>query len=194
MKRLLLLIGMLSVTLTTLAQEVTTPQTSSPSAAEAISKGNWLIGSTIGATNFNFETETFAINVQPRAGYFIGERVALGALVNLGFLSEKQGDDVFSYGIAPFVRYYFPEGASPTGRWFGEGSVGIAGSSGGEDNPVSLTLGASAGYAHFISRTVALEGILGYTYNEADIDVEGSGSAGLALSVGFQIYLPGRRR
>jgi hypothetical protein len=193
MKRLLLLTGMLSIMLTTRAQEVTTPQTSSPTAAEAISAGNWLIGSTIGGTNFNFETETFSINVQPRAGYFIGNRTAVGALVNLGFISEKEGDDIFSYGIAPFVRYYFPEGASPTGRWFGEGAVGIAGSSGGQDNPVSLTLGVSAGYAHFISRTVALEGILGYTYNEADVDVEGSGSSGLALSVGFQIYLPGRR-
>lgn len=193
MKRLLLLTGMLGLLLTTQAQEVTTPQTSSPAAAEAISAGNWLIGGTIGGTNFNFETETFAINVQPRAGYFISDRAAIGALVNLGFLSEKEGDDVFSYGIAPFVRYYFPEGARPTGRWFGEGSAGIAGSSGGQDNPVSLTLGVSAGYAHFISRTVALEGILGYTYNEADLDVEGSGSSGLALSVGFQIYLPGRR-
>jgi hypothetical protein len=194
MKRVLLLMGILSVTLPTLAQEITTPQTSSPSASEAISQGNWLIGSTIGGTNFNFETNTFAINVQPRAGYFVSERVAVGALATLGFVTEKEGDDVFSYGIAPFARYYFPEGASATGRWFGEVSAGIAGSSGGVTNPVSLTLGASAGYAHFISRTVALEGILGYTYNEADIDVEGSGSSGLALSVGFQVYLPGRRR
>ena len=193
MKRLLLLTGMLSVTLSALAQEVTTPQTSSPSAAEAISKGNWLIGGTIGSTNFNFETSTFAINVQPRAGYFIGERTALGALVNLG-LNAANGDTDFSYGIAPFVRYYFPEGARPSGRWFGEGTAGIAGASGEDSNPVSLTLGASAGYAHFISRTVALEGILGYTSNEADINTSGSGSSGIGISVGFQIYLPGRAR
>jgi hypothetical protein len=192
MKRLLLLTGMLSVMLIATAQEVTTPQTSSPAAAEAISAGNWLIGGTIGSTNFNFETETFALNVQPRAGYFISDRVAIGALVSLG-LNAAEGDTDFLYGIAPFVRYYFPEGASPTGRWFGEASGGIAGASGEDSNPVSLTLGASAGYAHFISRTVALEGILGYTYNEADINSSGSGSSGIGISVGFQIYLPGRR-
>ena len=194
MKRLLLLFGLVSATLIASAQEITKPQTSSPAAAEAISAGNWLIGGTLGATSFNFETETFNINVQPRAGYFVSENAAVGALVTLG-LTAADGDTDFQYGVAPFVRYYFPEGARPSGRWFGEGSVGFAGSTiGDDDNPISLTVGVGAGYAHFISRTVALEGILAYTYNEADITTSGgSGSSGIGLSLGFQIYLPGRR-
>jgi hypothetical protein len=196
MKKLLLFSTLLCAVLSTRAQ-VTTPQTSSPSQEAAISRGNWLVGGTIGSTNFNFETETFNINVQPKAGVFISDNAAIGAMINLG-LDAYDGGTSFQYGVAPFVRYYFPEGATPTNRWFGEATAGFAGShreDSDDDNPVSLALGLAAGYTHFVSRTVALEAILGYTYNEADISTSTSSSwSGLGLGLGFQIYLPGRGR
>jgi hypothetical protein len=198
MKRLLLLIAACLTSILTVSAQVTpttTPQTSSPSAGTAIRTGNWLVGGSVGSTNFNFETETFNISLNPRAGYFISDRLAIGALVTLG-LDAYNGGTNFQYGIGPFARYYFPEGGSPTNRWFGEANVGIAGShreDSDEDNPVSLQLGVAAGYAHFITPSVALEGMLGYTYSEADINSDTGGSSGIGLTLGFQVYLPGRR-
>src|SRR5690606_3894951 len=101
-------------------------------------------------------------------------------------------DNVWGYGIAPFVRYYFPGGASATGRFFGQGDIGIGGSSAGSD--VSLNLGLNAGYAHFITQTVALEVMGGYNYSKANISASSDKQSGLGVSLGFQIYLPGKSR
>ncbi|MGV3706198.1 MAG: hypothetical protein ACO1NU_12550 [Arcticibacter sp.] len=175
--------------------QVTTPQTSSASQEAAISEGNWMIGAGIGSTNYNFDTETFNISLEPRAAYFITDNVAVGAQVKLG-LTAYDGGSVFEYGVAPLIRYYFPEGATPTSRWFAEGTVGVGGShikDNDNDEPVSLLIGISGGYSHFVSRTVALEAALGYTYNKSDVGA-GSGMSGLALTLGFNIYLPGQAR
>ncbi|MBF9255593.1 hypothetical protein I2I11_20005 [Pontibacter sp. 172403-2] len=176
------------------AQDVTLPQVTSSSAFEAVQKGNWLVGAGIGSIGFNFKTDEFNIDVIPDAAYFVSDNAALGAEVQLGLTAYDDGTN-FRYGITPFARYYFPEGAAPTHRWFGEARVGVAGSStkdSDEDAAVSSVYGVGAGYAHFISSNVALEGVLRYTRSHADIDV-GSGTAGLSLGVGLQIYLPGTR-
>jgi len=174
--------------------QVTMPQTSSASQEAAISQGNWMIGAGIGSTNYNFDTETFNISLEPRAAYFIRDNVAVGAQVKLG-LTTQDGSSVFEYGVAPLIRYYFPEGASPTSRWFAEGLVGVGGShtkNNDKDEPVSLLIGISGGYSHFVSRNVALEAALGYTYNKSDVGAE-TGMSGLGLTFGFNIYLPGQK-
>ncbi len=196
MKRLILLSAFLCFTVVTvLAQQITKPQTSAVVDDTPLETGNWLVGAGIGSTGYNFSTKTFQLNIQPRLGYFVQDNVVVGAGVSLGIKSYKGGNS-FGYGVAPFVRYYFDQASTSTGRFFGEGSAGIAGSSSKdsqEEKPLSLSLGVSAGYAHFITRTVALEGTLGYTYSKADISsgVSGSGSSGLNIGFGFQIYLPG---
>src|SRR5690606_39001141 len=192
MKRSIFIIPLLAVF--TASAQVTTPQTSEPAANSAIRQGNWIVGGSIGSTGFNFSTETFNLNVNPQAGYFVDDNIAVGAQAIIG-LSAYDGGHAFNYGISPFVRYYFPEGASATGRWFGEANVGFAGSSykdSEQDQPVSLLLGIKAGYAHFVASNVALETTLGYTYSKADINAS-SGVSGLGVGLGFQIYLPGKR-
>ncbi|PRY54663.1 hypothetical protein B0I27_102433 [Arcticibacter pallidicorallinus] len=194
MKILFLSITLALVTSLATAQ-ITAPQTSSASQEAAISQGNWMIGAGLGSTNYNFDTETFNIQVSPRAAYFISDNVAVGAQVKLG-LTAYDGGSTFEYGVAPLIRYYFPEGATPTSRWFAEGTVGIGGShmkDSNADEPVSLLVGISGGYAHFVSRTVALEAALGYTYNKSDVGAD-SGMSGLGLTLGFNIYLPGQGR
>lgn len=173
--------------------QVASPPTSAPVASDAIQQGNWIVGGSLGSTGFNFSTETFNLTLEPSAGYFITERIALGAQAILG-LTAYDGGTNFNYGLAPFIRYYFPEGASPTGRWFGEGKIGFAGSDyegSVADEPISLLVGVRGGYAHFIARNVALEASLGYTYSKADINASSS-TSGLGISLGFQIYLEGR--
>ena len=175
------------------AQDITKPQTTAPVAFDAIQRGNWLVGAGIGSISHNFKSETFDINIMPRAGFFISENAAIGAQAQLG-LTLYDGGENFFYGATPFVRYYFPEGAGPTHRWFGEAIAGFAGSSMKDsdgDAILSSVFGLGAGYAHFVARNVALEGMLSYTRTNADISV-GSGMSGLSLGLGLQVYLPGR--
>ncbi len=177
------------------AQDIEMPQTTSRSASSAIQKGNWMVGGDIGSIGFNFKTDVFNLDVVPNAAYFFSDNAAIGAQVQLG-LTAYDGGTNFRYGLTPFARYYFPEGATPTHRWFGEARAGIAGSStknSDKDAVLSSVYGVGAGYSHFISSNVALEGILRLTRSHADIDV-GSGTSGLSFGVGLQIFLPGSYR
>jgi len=192
MKKTLLSAALLSVmALGVQAQNIETrPQTSANVGLTPIKTGNWMVGGSLANLGYSFEGKSFGIGLQPRAGYFVSDGIAIGAQANLGFKSVKEGDNVWDYGIAPFVRYYFPQGSSSTGRFFGQGDIGIAGSSVGKD--VSLALGANLGYAHFITQTVALEVTAGYNYTKSNVRL-GEKSSGLGVGLGFQIYLPGKR-
>src|SRR5690606_19897806 len=134
--------------------------------------------------------KAFNIQLQPRAGYFINDGLAVGAQANLGLTAVKDLDNEWGYGIAPFVRYYFPGGATQSSRFFTQGDIGIAGSSKGND--VALAIGANVGYAHFITQSVALEATLGYNYSKANVNM-GDKATGLGIGLGFQVYLPGQR-
>ncbi len=195
MKKLILLSGILlgGISLATAQEvEITTPQMSEDVGTKPIQKGNWMIGGSVGSAGYSFEGETFNINVSPRAGYFISDGIAIGAEIGGGLQTVKDGDNVWSYGVSPFIRYYFPEGASSTGRFFGQGSVGISGASAGSDSDTSFAFGINGGYAHFITDNVALEGMIGYNYSKSDLATVGKQS-GLGFSVGFQIYIPGKK-
>ena len=165
-----------------------------PEAAEVgdlpVQAGNWIVGGSIGALGYNFSTEAFNLQLNPRAGFFILDNVAVGLGASVGLTTVPDFSNIWSYGVTPFARYYFPEGARPTGRFFGEVEAGLAGSTEASD---FAFLGAiRAGYAHFITRDVALEGTLGYSYSRANINTPVS-VTGLGIGLGLQIYLTGRR-
>lgn len=174
-------------------QDLPRPQTTAPVSSDAVRQGNWLIGADIGNIGFNFKSTTFNFDVAPRAGYFISDNAAIGASAQLG-LSIYDGGENWRYGLTPFVRYYFPEGAAPTHRWFGEAVLGFAGSSeedSDDDAIFSRVYGLRAGYAHFVATNVALEGTLNLLRSSANVDIGNTGT-GLSVAVGLQIYLPGR--
>jgi hypothetical protein len=191
MKRSILFLFLLGLGYQAAAQTITPPQNTAATANTAVQEGNWLIGAGIGSIGHNFRSETFTLAIEPRAGYFISDNAAIGAQVQLG-LQLYDGGETFSYGLTPFVRYYFPEAASPTHRWFGEALVGFAGSNlkdNDGDSFLSSVYGVRGGYAHFVSSNVALEGTLNLTRSHANIDID-SGSTGLSLGLALQIYLP----
>lgn len=192
MKKIILSLGMaVGLLATAEAQSIeTTPQSTADVGMTPIKQGNWMVGGSVGNLGYSFEGKAFNIQVNPRAGYFISDGLAIGAQASLGFTAVKDLDNEWNYGIAPFVRYYLPGGASASGRFFTQGDIGIAGSSKGSD--VSLALGANIGYAHFITKTVALEATLGYNYTKANVNL-GDKATGLGVGVGFQIYLPGKK-
>lgn len=166
------------------------PQASERVGAVPIQAGNWIVGGSLGSLGYNFSSESFNVNLNPRAGFFVVDNIAVGVGAVLGLTTLQHSDNIWSYGVAPFARYYFPEGASVTGRFFGEVEAGISGSTGASD--ASFLGGVRAGYAHFVTNSVAVEGTLGYTYSQANIS-SGSAVTGLGIGLGFQIYLPGAR-
>lgn len=190
MKHLFLFtLSVLLASTTAFAQIETTPQMRSEVGSAPIQEGNWMVGGGIGSLGYDFDSEVFNIALEPSAGYFVSDGVALGLKLLANYQTIEDGDNPFSYGLLPFVRYYFPEGATPTNRFFAEAKAGIAGSRGGDD--VNFGFGAGLGYSHFITPTVALEALAGYN------DLAGASAigtqGGLGLMIGFQIYLPGRR-
>lgn len=189
----LFLTMLLAVAFTANAQrpDINRPQTSADVGIAPVQQGNWIMGGSLGSLGYSFEGESFNININPRAGYFVSDGFAIGLSLNAGLTTfPGDVDNLWTYGIAPFARYYFPQGSSASGRFFGQGEVGIAGSSGGSD--VDLAFGLGAGYAHFITQSVALEAMVGYNYSKATV-ANASAQSGLGVSLGFQIYLPGQR-
>ncbi len=170
-------------------QDINRPQTSADVGTAPIQKGNWMIGGSIGSIGYSFESENFNIAISPKAGYFISDGLAVGLQLDGGFQSVKAADDIWNYGISPFVRYYFPRGASASGRFFAHGNIGIAGSQPGDG--AAFAFGLNLGYAHFITKSVALELTAGYNYSEA-ANAYGDKQSGLGAALGFQIYLPGQ--
>lgn len=197
MKRFLLLTLLSCFTLVSAhAQvEVQRPQIQAPVASDAIQQGNWLLGASIGNIGYNFKSKFFQLGIQPKAGYFVSDNAVLGVQTQLN-LEVYSGGEAFNYALTPFARYYFPEGARASGRFFGEALVGFGGSS-VEDSETDASLshvwGFKGGYAHFVGRNVALEGTLGYVRSNANFDT-GHGIAGLSLGFGFNIYLQGGNR
>lgn len=173
------------------AQEISKPQTTAQVGTTPIQKGNWIVGGSVGSMGYSFEGKTFNVNLMPQAGYFISDGVAIGLTAGGGLQTVKHGDNIWNYKVAPFVRYYFPEGASSSGRFFGQGDIGISGASAGSDSDTSFAFGINAGYAHFITPSVALEAMVGYNYSKSDV-ADAKAQTGLGLALGFQIYIPSR--
>lgn len=162
-----------------------------------IQKGNVLVGGDL--ANFNLgldKSSEFKMTLTPKAAWFIADNVAVGGMVNLG-LDALQGHTSTTYGIDALARYYLGPNAANTDavlkhtRIFAEGYVGLNGSniSGGATTN-GLGLGFGPGLTYFITPSVGLEGLLEYQ------GIIGGGNNTinnkLNLSVGFQIYLPGR--
>lgn len=190
MKKITLLAALLVGGIFTMnAQTVEKPKLSEKVGATPIQKGNWMVGGSIGSLGYSFEQKTFNINVLPTAGYFISDGVAVGMQVGAGFQTVRHGKNIWNYTVMPFARYYFPEGASDTGRFFGQGSIGVTGfDQKGNGSETSFAFGVNAGYSHFVSRSVALEAIVGYNYSKSNLATVEKQS-GLGLAVGFQIFL-----
>lgn len=194
-KKLLFMVVLCSTLAVFTSSAQVSPENSRPQMSEIvgtlpIQAGNWIVGGSVGSLGYNFTSESFNANINPRLGFFVVDNIAVGIGAIVGLTTMKEDENIWSYGVAPFVRYYFPEGASATGRFFGELEAGVSGSTG--TSGASFLGGIRGGYAHFITNSVALEGTFGYTYSKANVS-SGPAVTGLGIGLGFQIYLPGSR-
>lgn len=127
-----------------------------------ISRGTIMLGGTAGVNNASADGNSYTtIDVDPLFGYFLGDRFALGASVNL---SVFLGEDVTStsFGFNPFARYYF--NTSGTALLFGQAHVGYQNFGENEfgDDLSALNYGLGVGVDFFLNDHVAIEGVLGY--------------------------------
>ena len=149
-------------------------------------------------TTRKIETNT-DFSLAPQFGYFVIDRLALGAALDFSLSNEKSKTDernitYTTVQIAPFVRYYLPAGVFFEGQ-FGVGTTKASGENWngatveGKENVFSWSL--AAGYAIMINESVAIEPMLGYgSINYADPDADNDYrqlNPGILLQVGFQI-------
>lgn len=162
-----------------------------------LQKGNVLVGGDIADFNLGLNKNSdFRMTIDPTAAWFIQNNVAVGAYVNLGVDAVK-GATSTSYGVGALGRYYLganqlnTEAVLKHTRGFIQANVGVEGnnvSHGASTN--GLGIGFGPGIAYFITPNIGLETLLQYK------GIVGFGNAPLNsrldLSVGFQIYLPGK--
>lgn len=165
-----------------------------------LQKGSVLVGGDIADFDIGLRKNAgYSIEINPKAAWFINNNIAVGPYVLLGVSkANKASATVFDYGVGALGRYYLGtsqvsiENFIRNTRFFVEGNVGISGRNvsdgGGTTN--GLGLGIGPGLAYFITPNVSLETLL--KYNGMLGFGDATTQSDLNLSVGFQIYLPGR--
>ncbi|MCB2378675.1 porin family protein [Hymenobacter sp. BT635] len=170
--------------------------------------GSVLVGSSISqlaySTSSGGDQNTFSAALTPTAGIFVAKRLAVGAEILLGYATSNNDYRIgsaklkeFTYGLAPFARYYVLD--APKHKVFGQASYGLIGYSatyetdfGGspqrsKDSYWSPRVGL--GYNYFITPMVALEAQPYYRYTPTQV-VSDTRANQWGLSVGLQIFFP----
>ena len=163
-------------------------------------KGNVLVGADLTNIGLNFQkgNTQFSLNINPKAGWFVKDNLAVGGEVNLG-LNTQKGATSFAYGVGVFGRKYYgaeTTNLARTAKWFLEANAGIYGVNlTGTGLPSTSTngfgLGIGPGYSYFISQNIALEALAKYNLTAGFGNSPTNNS--IKLGLGFQIYLPGNR-
>ena len=165
------------------------------------SKGQWMLGSTIGLSNaasldlpgpvpdnhagVNFQNTSTKtgdvtnrlnntiISLAPAVGYFLADGAMIGLSVNYSLVSSE-GDKSTILAVTPLLRYYFNNTAKV--RPFGEIRAGIANVKEPDYEAFDniWILGGRGGAAIFVNEKVSVDIFLDYSYS-VDDSSKGSG-------------------
>lgn len=152
-----------------------------------IDKGNWMMGGSGGLSNNKTKSNGFSnegtnIYISPNVGYFVIDKLNLGASVLLSFYTQSSTTTT-TYSLSPYVRYYFLEKEKQI-NIFSEVSYGFQKQIHSPTNLQSFNL--KAGTVFFLNSSVGLEIALNYTNSKQNIDYQ---NRLIFLGVGFQIHL-----
>lgn len=165
--RILLLILILSSL--TYGQDKLTPGKES-----YFANGSVLVNHTTHVVN-DAKATSFGVSLNPKVGYFLTEKLAIGAEIALKSTSDKQesvlGDiktNSFIVGFMPIARYYIVNGL------FGEAAGGISTQTTKIDDSVTETeysafgygFRTGIGYALPLRTMVAIEPMVGYSWEK----------------------------
>jgi len=124
--------------------------------------------------------------ITPAFTYFVYPNLALGASI-LYWDFKTDSSEAKTYGIGPVVRYYFGrETIYPfasveytyTKNKYESNFSGLSSTSNGHGSDLSLGLGVD----YFLSKNVALEPIIRYTFNHNETDISASTFSSAASS------------
>lgn len=173
------------------------------SAQSNIHQGNWMVGGDASLKYYkNGDYRNTLVSVAPNVGYFFIDNFAGGLRLDLSSNTEKYSGTTtdkstsFNYEVAPFVRYYFLPSTQKVNIFadgqfgFGELKTKINNNAQVKNNFNEFTI--AAGPAFFLTPSTALEMTLGWNSIKYKGNDDRQGT--LALSVGFQIHLPGHGR
>lgn len=171
-----------------------------------LTKNNWLVGGALSYSNSQSKgvdaanSKTSALDISSNLGYFPGNKIAIGIIINSQFKKEKylQINGTTNlvtqnrYGFGPFVRYYFlseenrvnvlVEGSSTYSILSGKSTPGNI-----ENKEESLEYSFFAGPVIFFNSSVGIEFLVGYNGSKT-IDFDARGQT-LRFKIGFQIHL-----
>ena len=170
-------------------------------------KGDWMVGANITGINGYVDpgiSHSFNFHFAPTAGYFFGNRLAAGTSISLGYNQNSLLGHGWSYGMSPFLRYFFApkEGMELKKAYvFTEVSVGYSGFM--QKDKINsrkitgnlLNAGAGLGLTYFITNNVSVEGIFKVNYYSGTTRlITGLAQFQPSLGIGFQIYLQRRKK
>jgi hypothetical protein len=145
-------------------------------------KGNIMVGGQLGLST-NKDGSDFRFN--PQFGVFVANNFALGGEMSFDF-SKSGTIRNNEFGIGPFARYYFGKGQTKPFLITSADYVLVETKvNNAESTSSGWNMLFGAGFAAFLNRQIAVEGIAGYRYANYS-NTEGSG--GLNISLGFQLY------
>ncbi len=149
-----------------------------------ITKGNWMMGGSLNLssdknTSNGYVTHTTGIDIKPNVGYFVIDKLALGADTEIGIFSNRST----IFGIAPFIRYYFLEKEKKI-NIFSEFNYEFRKNY--PDNYISNRINFKTGAVFFLNSSVGIEMALNYSTLNTN---QNSQYSGINLGVGFQIHL-----
>jgi hypothetical protein len=165
----------------------------------SIFKSNKLfVGGSMAAltTDLSSRGNAQSINLNPRIGWFLSEKWAVGSSVLINY-SSTEFFSGFGAGVSPFLRFY-PQNSNGPFQWFATVEAGLQYYSSKFDDfiPISPEIdtdgwlknfSTGVGANWFLNEHVALEGILSYQYNETSAlpVIERT----IGFDVGFQFFL-----
>jgi opacity protein-like surface antigen len=157
-----------------------------------ISKGQWILGGKLSLSKTD-DIDNYPFSVSAMGGYFLGKKIAVGlqtgySRTNYFYTDGSKPGSHSTLSVAPFVRYYintnriapFAEVMAGT-NWLTDKSNFSGTESTHKSSSSFYAVGMGLNY--FISRDVALEGILRYNDNE------GESKAYLDFDLGLQFFL-----
>lgn len=172
-------------------------------------QGSKLIGVNVGNLSYRSSNQNNSLSaaLYPSAGVFVTNNLLLGSSVSLSYYRQHftnyfqdYRSRTFSYGLAPFARYYVP--GSGRHRFFGQISAGVQRSSIWVENKSDIgpgkqhdiyrevTYGGALGYNYFITPVAALEVTAGYGRNTNGPNPT---TGTLDVRAGFSLFLPSRK-
>jgi hypothetical protein len=124
-----------------------------------------------------------AYGIAPEIGYYVSNKVVVGAVLGIGGVSVKDANDnPFSFEISPYVRYFLHQIGN-----FGfylQGGIDFAQLSYGDAKETNWGIGILPGVAYSLSNHFSLTasfGELGYASSKLDSAADATNTFGLRL-------------